>query len=148
MESEIALLKVMFIEMVDSPVLEEFASVWQEMGLTNDHKKTRRETIKVHLTNLLQEIVDEEISLKQKLEDSVAASKRELESLCEVLSPSVVLVSLVILSPTPLYLSIPTEGVARENKLGFKLVANSAFEKIYFFCSHLLTFLSMSENSC
>ena len=94
MESELSLLKATVVEVAESPVLKEFASVWQEMGLTEDHKKTRRETIQVHLTNLLQEIVDEEISLKQKLVDSVSANERELESLCKVLSLSVDLVSL------------------------------------------------------
>lgn len=94
MESELSLLKVTVSELAESPVLKEFASVWQEMGLTEDLRKTRRETIQAHLTNLLKEIVDEEINLKLKLLDSVGANERELESLARTLSLGVELVSM------------------------------------------------------
>ena len=94
MESELSLLKATVYELAESPVLKEFATVWQEMGLTDELRKTRRETIQVHLTNLLKEIVDEEINLKQKLVDSVGLNERELESLARTLSLSVDLVSM------------------------------------------------------
>ena len=94
MESELSLLKATVCELTESPVLKEFATVWQEMGLTDELRKTRRETIQVHLTNLLKEIVEEEINLKQKLVDSVGMNERELESLARTLSLSVELVSI------------------------------------------------------
>lgn len=84
--------------MAESPILKEFASVWHEMGLTDELRKTRRETIQLHLTNLLREIADEEINLKKKLVTSVAASERELEDLCQTLSLPVDLVSKYVLN--------------------------------------------------
>ena len=96
MEAELSLLKATVSELAESPVLKEFSSVWQEMGLTEDVRKTRRETIQAHLTNLLKEIVDEEINLKQKLVDSVGVNERELESLARTLSLGVELVSMDI----------------------------------------------------
>ena len=94
MESELSLLKATLGEVAESPILTEFASVWEEMGLTDQLRKTRRETIQLHLTNLLREIVDEEINLKEKLVDSVGLNERELEGLCRTLSLPVDLVSL------------------------------------------------------
>ena len=94
MESELSLLKATVGELAESPILKEFASVWQEMGLTDELRKTRRETIQLHLTNLLREIVDEEINLKQKLVDSVGMNERELEGLARELSLSVELVNM------------------------------------------------------
>ena len=94
MESELTLLKATLGELVESPVVREFASVWEEMGLSEEVRKTRRETIQLHLTNLLKEIVDEEIKLKEKLVESVGINEKELKSICQTLSLPVELVSL------------------------------------------------------
>lgn len=94
MESELTLLKATLGELVESPVVREFASVWEEMGLSEEVRKTRRETIQLHLTNLLKEIVDEEIKLKEKLVESVGINEKELKNICQTLSLPVELVSL------------------------------------------------------
>ena len=93
MESELSLLKATVCELAESSVLKEFSTVWQEMGLTDELRKARRDAIQLHLTNLLKEIVDEEINLKQKLVNSVGENERELESLARTLSLGVDLVS-------------------------------------------------------
>lgn len=93
MESELSLLKSTVWKVAESPILSEFATVWQEMGLAEEHRKKRREAIQDHLTNLLRDIADEEIVLKDKMCESVGANEKELESLCQTLSLPVNLVS-------------------------------------------------------
>ena len=46
----------------------------------------RRETMKLHLQGLLEEMVQEEVVLKNKLVESVNSCSQELAQLCEQLS--------------------------------------------------------------
>lgn len=115
-------------ELVASPLLEQFASVWEDIGIEEAHLEGRRETIKVHLQvrwrgsnrftlcsgekrpiklvllykkdwtiwlefycslpsqTLLEEMLQEEVELKTKLEASVASCSEELRQLCRELS--------------------------------------------------------------
>ena len=111
MESELSLLKDTLLELADSPSLKELATVWQEMGLREEVRKTRRETIQLHLGNLLKEIAEEELKLKDKLVDSVLANEKELENLCRILTLPVDLVS-------ELNLRVCTQGSAQDNVSG------------------------------
>lgn len=101
MESELSLLKDIFFDLAESTSLKELATVWQEMGLREEVSKTRRETVQLHLGNLLKEIVEEEVKLKDKLVESVRTNEKELENLCRILSLPVDLVSvgMVVISP-------------------------------------------------
>ena len=73
-------------ELLESPFLEQFALVWDDIGMEEHHRKDRRETMRVHLQNLLEEMLQEEIELKNKLVESVERCSLELEKLCQQLS--------------------------------------------------------------
>ena len=89
MDQELSLLRDTVCELADSPLLEDCASVWREMGLSVDAKQRRREDIKGQLTNLLKARVEEEVCSKQELLHSIETSRRELESLSRTLFLSV-----------------------------------------------------------
>ena len=74
--------------------MNKLDAVWQEMGLTEEQRKTRMEGIQVHITNLVTEIVDEEVALKDRMVCSVGENERVLEDICQTLSLPVDLVSL------------------------------------------------------
>ena len=94
MESELSLLKAAVCRVAESPVLNKLDEVWQEMGLTEEHRETRREAIQDHIIKLVTDIVDEEIGLKDSMVFSVEENKKQLEDLCQTLSLPVDLVSL------------------------------------------------------
>ena len=103
MESELSLLKDIFFDLAESTSLKELATVWQEMGLREEVSKTRRETVQLHLGNLLKEIVEEEVKLKDKLVESVRTNEKELENLCRILSLPVDLVSVGMVAISPAF---------------------------------------------
>ena len=80
-------------QIVDSPALEQFSSVWEEIGMEERHRTDRRTSILSHLQELLQDMVKEESELKEKLLKSVQACNEELDQLCQELSASEELVS-------------------------------------------------------
>ena len=71
---------------MELPVIKQFAVVWEDMGLEEKHRASRRATMKEHLQRLLEEMVQEEQELKRKLEESVQSCARELQQLCSELS--------------------------------------------------------------
>ena len=94
MESELSLLKAAVCRVSESPVLNKLDAVWQEMGLTVEHRETRREAIQDHIIKLVTDIVEEEVALKDSMVLSVKENKKQLEDLCQTLSLPVDLVSL------------------------------------------------------
>ncbi len=40
-----------------SPLLQQFSEVWDNIGMEERHRQDRREAIKVHLQNLLEEML-------------------------------------------------------------------------------------------
>ena len=79
-------LRAVLSELLTSPILEQFTSVWEEIGLEGAHRQDRRETMKLHLHNLLEEMLQEEVGLKNKLTESISSCSAELLQLCEQLS--------------------------------------------------------------
>ncbi|CAI8041453.1 Protein regulator of cytokinesis 1 [Geodia barretti] len=79
-------LKAVLSDLLSSPMLEKFARVWQEMGVEDENLATRRDTIRLHIHNLMEDMYREEEVLKAKLIDSVAHCTKELAELCNQLS--------------------------------------------------------------
>ena len=75
-------------ELMELPVIKQFAVVWDDMGLEEKHRAARRATMKEHLQRLLEEMVQEEQELKRKLAESVQSCTKELQQLCSDLSLS------------------------------------------------------------
>ena len=86
MDEELTCLRAVLSELLTSPILEQFTSVWEEIGLESAHRQDRRETMKLHLHNLLEEMLQEEVGLKNKLTESISSCSAELLQLCEQLS--------------------------------------------------------------
>ena len=95
-EKELDALRAVLAELQTSPILEQFTSVWEEIGLEESHRQDRRETIRQHLHNLLEEMVQEEEALRTKLMDSISSCSAELLELCEQLSVPKELVSVCV----------------------------------------------------
>ena len=68
-----------------SPVLEEFAQVWERIGLSTSQRQVRRETMGVHICNLLKEILQEEEELEKSMIKSLQTNEAELADLCSKL---------------------------------------------------------------
>lgn len=94
MDVEIKTIQSCIGELLELPVIKQFALVWEDMGLEQKHRASRRATIKEHLQRLLEEMVQEEQELKRKLDESVQACAKELQQLCTELSLNCPLVGL------------------------------------------------------
>ena len=69
-----------------SSVLEEFGPVWSRIGLDTNQRQVRRETIAIHVSNLLKDILEEEQELEKSMMSSLHDNEVELTALCESLS--------------------------------------------------------------
>ncbi|XP_015758521.1 PREDICTED: protein regulator of cytokinesis 1-like [Acropora digitifera] len=65
--------------------METLHSIWSEIGLQEDQKKDRTETVLYHLQHLFQEMVKEEKELKSTLLANVETCTKELEILSQEL---------------------------------------------------------------
>lgn len=85
-EYESASLKQSLSELINSsPVFVEFSEVWERIGLTVPQRQGRKETLALHVNNLLKEILQEEHELEKSMISSLQANEMELASLCEQL---------------------------------------------------------------
>ena len=64
-----------------SSVVEEFSQVWERIGLNESQCQTRRDTIVLHVTNLLKDMAQEELELEKKMISSIENNEKELKSL-------------------------------------------------------------------
>lgn len=79
--SEIEAIKETLTELQDHKCIEEFAKVWKEIGLEDHHRKDRRTTIVQHMGELMEEMLNEEIVLKDRMVESVQTCMQEMEQL-------------------------------------------------------------------
>uniref|UniRef100_A0A3B4B8Z1 Protein regulator of cytokinesis 1b n=1 Tax=Periophthalmus magnuspinnatus TaxID=409849 RepID=A0A3B4B8Z1_9GOBI len=56
--------------------------VWEEIGIPEDQRLQRTNTVKNHIRGLLEMMIAEEHSLKLRLEESIESSRREIQQLC------------------------------------------------------------------
>lgn len=79
-----------------SPVLEDFAHVWGRIGLSASQRQMRRETMGIHISNLLKDILQEEEELEKSMIGSLQTNEAELADLCNKLDLPVEIVSVVV----------------------------------------------------
>lgn len=86
MEQELFSLRESLSEVVTtSPALEDFAKVWGRIGLSDSQRQVRRETMGVHIINLLKDIFQEEAELEKSMISSLKSNESELSDLCSML---------------------------------------------------------------
>lgn len=56
--------------------------MWEKIGLTPSQRQDRRKTMAVHVSNLLKDILREEVELEKSMMDSLQTNEAELTSLC------------------------------------------------------------------
>ena len=84
-EQEVVSLRQALTELISSSIVEDFARVWSRIGLTSNQRKLRRETMGVHISSLLKDILQEEEELEKSMIDSLQNNEIELISLCKQL---------------------------------------------------------------
>lgn len=65
--------------------MQTLQNIWSEIGLEEEQKEERTNTVLFHLRNLLQQMVSEEEQLKATLQANVETCTQELEKLSEEL---------------------------------------------------------------
>ena len=76
---------IKLVENVKFSLLETLTTleeVWEDIGIKDDQKEQRNNTVSTHLQALLNEMLAEECDLKAKMEVRTEEYKRELEQLC------------------------------------------------------------------
>lgn len=85
-EQELFSLRESLSELITtSPVLDDFAKVWGRIGLSDSQRQVRRETMGVHINNLLKDIFQEEAELEKSMISSLQSNELELSDLCSKL---------------------------------------------------------------
>ncbi|KAG5270174.1 hypothetical protein AALO_G00189610 [Alosa alosa] len=59
--------------------------IWEEIGIPEDQRLERTNVVKNHIKGLLDMMIAEEESLRQRLMDSIATCRKELQKLCQEL---------------------------------------------------------------
>ncbi|KAJ7333632.1 hypothetical protein OS493_017175 [Desmophyllum pertusum] len=65
--------------------MQTLQNIWSEIGLQEDQKEERTQSVLLHLRNLLKQMVNEEEELKTTLQANVESCSQELEKLCQEL---------------------------------------------------------------
>lgn len=85
-EQELFSLREALSELITTtPVLEDFAQVWGRIGLSASQRQARRETMGVHICNLLKDILQEEEELEKSMISSLQSNEMDLADLCNKL---------------------------------------------------------------
>lgn len=72
-------------QILEHESIEEFAAVWDAIGVEGHIRVDRREKMVLYLCNLLTEMLDEEKALKKRIEESIKSCSAELKELEESL---------------------------------------------------------------
>ncbi|XP_032088348.1 protein regulator of cytokinesis 1 isoform X2 [Thamnophis elegans] len=65
--------------------LSHLRGIWEEIGIPEEQRLQRTEVVKRHVKDLLEQMVAEEESLRERLLKSIALCRRELAALCQEL---------------------------------------------------------------
>lgn len=66
--------------------MRRLESIWDQIGITGEQRNARKGVVRMHLGNLLEEMVNEEDSLRVRLMENVDKYKTEISQLCEELN--------------------------------------------------------------
>ena len=79
--AEVENIKEALSQLLTHSTVEEFAQVWGEIGLEAHHRKDRRTSIVQHIGELLEEMLNEEKVLKERMVESVRTCIQEMDQL-------------------------------------------------------------------
>ncbi|KAF7225465.1 protein regulator of cytokinesis 1-like [Nothobranchius furzeri] len=65
--------------------LARLQDIWEEIGIPDEQRVQRTNAVHKHTKSLLDKIIEEEKSLKNKLLKSIEACRKELANLCDEL---------------------------------------------------------------
>ncbi|CAL1540533.1 unnamed protein product [Lymnaea stagnalis] len=74
-----------FSKVIDTS-LQELYRIWDKMGIDESQKKARGDTAVIHVRNLMQDMVKEEVLLMNKVEKTIEDFSEKLAQLCDELS--------------------------------------------------------------
>jgi Ase1/PRC1/MAP65 family protein len=80
--------------------MRSLESIWDQIGITGDQRNARKGVVRMHLGNLLDEMVNEENSLRSRLMENVDKYKAEVTQLCKELNLSPYEVCWIMLCPS------------------------------------------------
>lgn len=66
--------------------MDKFYKIWADIGICESQQKQRSDTVILHLRNLLEEMVQEEESLRSQIRHRIDKYSKELKDLCQELS--------------------------------------------------------------
>ncbi|XP_077201725.1 protein regulator of cytokinesis 1-like isoform X2 [Paroedura picta] len=61
--------------------LANLLDLWNEMGMKKELQLERMQTVKVHIEKLLDDMIEEEINLKEKIENDIEIQKKQLDTI-------------------------------------------------------------------
>lgn len=79
--SEVNAIKESLMKLLNHPAVQEFALIWEDIGMEPRIRHERREKMIQHHANLLIEMLDEEKTLKKRMEDSIESCSIEMKQL-------------------------------------------------------------------
>lgn len=65
--------------------LLKLRAIWTEVGMTEEQKEDRNQVVITHMVSLLEQMVDEEIEMKNKILVNIKEFSRELAKVCNEL---------------------------------------------------------------
>ena len=80
-KDEVELIKEALSQILTHQCINDFARVWQDIGLETNHRLDRRNSMVEHVSQLLLEMLEEEKSMKRKMEKSVQTCMDEMEQI-------------------------------------------------------------------
>lgn len=81
LSQEVAAIKESLLKLMDHESIEEFAMIWDAIGIEDRIRNERREKMVQYHCNLLVEMLEEEKALKKRMEDSIESCSLELNQL-------------------------------------------------------------------
>ena len=79
----------------DKEYFNELATVWRNLGLSEEQREPRRDKCQQHINELMSAMVEEEKEMEQKIIADVADYQVELDNLCNEMEKSCEMVSVL-----------------------------------------------------
>ena len=80
-KDEVESIKEALSQILTHQCINDFARVWQDIGLETNHRLDRRNSMVEHVGQLLLEMLEEEKTMKHKMEKSVQTCMDEMKQI-------------------------------------------------------------------
>lgn len=121
-------------------MLGEFAEVWERIGLNSSQRQVRRETMGIHMGNLMKDILQEEQELEKSMISSLQSNEMELTDLCGKLGLPMDNVSVfymkVVYYSNQSQLPVKQSLYEREKDIRSRVDALNKVPRVYLVCWH------------